>query len=86
MLAGSILFLEADTWYEIELTREGGSKTTIHQKTRKIPTKPTGEATYYVKPGNGGGAGTLDNPYKGISAIRNANPKAGDTYIFLGGT
>ena len=72
MLAGSILFLEANTTYEVRLVLndlDGGSITMNRGvSTNVIPVLPSGGNTYYIEPGNGGGTGSFANPFRGIEA------------------
>lgn len=77
--AGSVLFLNPNTTYEIQTTLtdpDGGSSTIINTvKTNSRPTPPSNPQTIYVVPGNGGGTGTPANPYQGIqTAANNAAP------------
>jgi hypothetical protein len=70
MLAGSIFFLDPGTTYEVELDLadpDGGSTTeTVELTTWEMPHFPKGGKTWHVAPGNGGGAGTADDPFRGI--------------------
>ncbi len=88
MLAGSILFLDAATEYEVKLEftdPDGGSETrTELVSTKAVPSFPVGGSTYHVIPGSGGGDGTPGNPYQGIAAAQ-ANAQAGDTFLLHAG-
>lgn len=88
MLAGSILYLEEDSYYEIELILsdpDGGDRTeTFAIQTKPYPSLPISGNTYYVTPGDGGGSGTLEDPFKGLTMAQNqANP--GDIFLLLSG-
>jgi len=86
--AGSIMFLQEATSYDIQLVLtdpNGGSMTsTLVATTKSIP-QPSNLATKkYVVPGNGGGTGSSVNPFQGIqSAI--ATAQAGDHFILRPG-
>lgn len=88
MMAGSILFLEPSTSYEIKLTLTdsdgGNSSESLEVTTRGTPQIPTGGNTYYVVPGNGGGSGTTSDPFLGIvEAQISAQP--GDVFLLQTG-
>ena len=88
MLAGSILFLEPETSYEVELTLsdpDGGSATeTLTLTTRGVPQRPSAR-TFHVEPGAGGGDGSAGAPFQGIAAAE-AVAQAGDTFLVHAGT
>ncbi len=89
MLAGSILFLEAGTSYDIELSlsdSDGGSSTqTLTLTTRVEPQLPSGGNAYYVSPGSGGGSGSQADPFLGIDAAQ-AVAQPGDIFLLDSGT
>lgn len=70
-LAGSILFLEPDTTYEIAVTLSdpdgGGASQTVSVTTRREPTLPAGGRTLHVAPGSSGGDGSQANPFRGLA-------------------
>ena len=70
--AGSALFLQPNTVYELKLTLMdsdgGGSMIDTSFSTKKFPEPFVEGNLLYVAPGNGGGAGTSANPYLGIQA------------------
>ena len=77
--AGSALFLDPGTTYDLRLTLidpDGGG--TVQNITKQTKTEPPAFYTgtiKYVSPGNGGGTGTLANPYLGLQeAANNAQP------------
>lgn len=84
MFAGSVLFLQPDTTYEVKLDLSdpdgGASSQTLTLKTRPIPSLPKGGRTRHVVPGSGGGDGSAGNPFKGLSAAQ-AAAKAGDIFL-----
>ena len=88
LFAGSVFDLEEDTAYDLRLTlkdADGGQATkTIAAKTWKEPQIPKNGRLRYVVPGNGGGAGTKANPFKGIAAA-DATAKPGDVFVLARG-
>lgn len=86
--AGSVLFLEPNTSYDIECTLTdpdgGGITTTSLVTTKAIPQPNANSNIRYVSPGNGGGSGTLSNPYLGLQAAAN-NAQAGDHFMVAPG-
>lgn len=88
MMAGSILFLEASTTYDLELIlndSDGGTSTQTREiTTRKTPQLPSEGNTYYVSPGNGGGSGSAGDPFLGIETAQSiAEP--GDIFLLNSG-
>ncbi len=88
MLAGSILFLESNTSYEVNLILSdsdgGGDNQTVTVATQKVPAMPMGGSTYHVIPGSGGGDGSVADPFKGINAAQ-SNAVAGDVFLLHAG-
>jgi hypothetical protein len=84
MLAGSILFLEPGTAYEVQLVvtdPDGGQESrTVVVGTRPIPALPRGGRTWHVVPGGGGGDGTATKPFCGLAAAQ-AAAQAGDVIL-----
>jgi len=80
--AGSAMFLEPNTTYNIRLTLSdpdgGGTTTTITASTKAYPTETNNYR--YVAPGSSGGSGTSSNPYRGLQTAAD-NAQAGITYI-----
>jgi len=74
--AGSAMFLEPNTTYDIRLTLtdpDGGN--TITNITASTKTYPVETSNYqYVAPGNGGGNGTSANPYLGLQTLPMEQP------------
>jgi hypothetical protein len=89
MFAGSILFLNPGTTYEVELNLtdpDGGADSrTITVSTKAVPQEPTGGRTFHVIPGTGGGDGSQSNPYQGITAAQ-ANAQPGDIFLLHAGS
>lgn len=88
MLAGSILFLNPDTEYEVRLQfsdTDGGNQTTTELvTTQKKPEFPTTGNTYHVIPGVSGGNGTEGNPFQGMASAQ-AIAQAGDVFLLHAG-
>ena len=72
MFAGSVLFLNPNTAYEVRLTLtdpDGGSdQQTVVVATRSVPVMPASGRSFHVVPGSGGGNGSSANPFRGIAA------------------
>lgn len=89
MLAGSILFLEPATQYELNLVLDdpdgGGESRTITVATEAVPELPTGGRKHYVIPGSGGGSGTVDDPFLGIETAQ-ALGAPGDVFLLGSGS
>lgn len=88
MMAGSIMFLDPGTEYEVRLDYldpDGGSWLyDIQVATRPMPDKPASGNIYYVEPGSGEGDGSLDNSFKGVAAAM-ALAQPGDTFLLKSG-
>jgi hypothetical protein len=89
LLAGSVLLLEPDSEYDLKLTlndSDGGEPVvkTLAARTVAEPVAPTGGPTYYVIPGDGGGRGTKEDPYRGIASCE-GDAKPGDTFLLAPG-
>jgi hypothetical protein len=87
--AGSAMFLEPETRYEIKLTLtdpDGGGTTQTVRATTKKEQQPSEFGTeYYVKPGDGGGSGTMEDPFRGLAiALTEARP--GSVFHLISGT
>jgi hypothetical protein len=89
MLAGSILFLNPNTTYEVKLTLgdpDGGAETrSMTVATLAVPAASTGGRLFHVVPGSGGGDGSSTNPFKGIDAAQPA-AQPGDTFLLHAGS
>jgi hypothetical protein len=88
-LAASAVLLRPDTSYELRATISdpdgGGSATTTTVTTTTEPVASPFGTTRAVVPGNGGGAGTAADPFRGLQAAANAaNP--GDIFEVAAGT
>lgn len=88
MLAGSMLFLEPETAYEVRLELadpDGGSRSeTFTIPTRAVPRLPSGGRTLHVTPGSGGGDGSKEKPFQGLAAAQSA-AKPDGTFLLHGG-
>lgn len=84
LFAGSILFLNPDTPYEVKLDLfdpDGGARTQmVSIRTRPIPRLPTDGRTFHVIPGSGGGDGSENHPFQGLNAAQ-AAARPGDTFL-----
>lgn len=89
LFAGSIIDVPEATEYELRLKLvdpDGGTAERIlRAHTIAEPLAPVGGPMYHVVPGNGGGIGTQDNPFKGIAAAEQ-RARAGDTFLLHAGT
>ena len=87
MLAGSVMFLNPATTYEVRLALsdpDGGSDSrTVTVTTRPVPVAPSGR-TFHVVPGSGGGNGSQFNPFKGVVAAQTV-AQPGDTFLLHAG-
>jgi hypothetical protein len=90
MLAGSLLFLEPATPYEVRLDLadpEGGSTSrTVAIATRPVPKLGAGPRTFHVVPGaeERGGQGTKEDPFRGLKSAQ-AQAKPGDLFLLAPG-
>jgi hypothetical protein len=84
MLAGSVLFLEPGSTYEVRLELrdpDGGASTKVVPiSTRPIPALSEGGRTLHVTSGLGGGKGSPGDPFKGLGAAQ-AQARPGDTVL-----
>jgi hypothetical protein len=84
MFAGSILFLDPDTEYQVKLALsdpDGGEDTRILTiKSRPVPHLSGDGRTLHVAPDEGGGDGSQANPFKGLDAAQ-AMAEPGDTVL-----
>ena len=84
MFAGSILFLEPGAGYEVILDLEdpdGSAETKrFNLRMRDWPRKPARARTRHVIPGDGGGRGTKEDPFRGVAAANEA-ARPGDVML-----
>ena len=84
MLAGSVLFLEPGTLYDVRVSLSdpdgGADSRMVAVATRALPTLPLGGRTFHVVPGTGGGQGSSSDPFKGIAAAQ-AVAQPGDVFL-----
>jgi len=73
--AGSAMHLMPNTAYELRITLSdadgGGEVIETETATKKFPTEEQSDNILYVVPGNGGGDGSVGNPYQGIQTAAN---------------
>jgi hypothetical protein len=85
----SAMFLDQGTMYDLRLTLtdpDGGDSTqTVTGTTRTLATPDASGRQLYVTPGNGGGTGTLADPFRGLQMAADAS-QAGDTFTVAAGT
>ncbi|MEA2709710.1 MAG: hypothetical protein QOF78_2311 [Phycisphaerales bacterium] len=83
LFAGSVVMLEPKTKYEIKLTLSDPDGATVSKTLSSAtvgePIAPAGPMLHVV-PGDGGGSGKANDPYKGLAAAEK-NAKAGDTFL-----
>lgn len=88
LFAGSLLYLESGTDYQVEITIEdpdgGGIKEVFNERTWSEPVAPAPKRTLHVAPGDGGGSGTRADPFRGLEAVSQARP--GDLFLLHPGT
>lgn len=89
LFAGSILLLDPDTEYEIKLKLhdpDGGDvEKTLKSRTIGEPAVAKDAPVKHVAPGNGGGDGSAENPFKGLDEAQKA-AKPGDLMLVHAGT
>ena len=89
LLAGSIFDLAPGTEYEVRLRLKdpdgGEAEQVVTARTREAPDAAGTGRTLYVVPGEGGGAGTKEDPLEGLSAA-DAAAQPGDTILLQEGT
>ena len=89
MLAGSILFLNPNTAYDVRLTLadpDGGAAVqTAAVTTRRVPAMPVAGRTFHVVPGSGGGDGSSANPFRGVTAAE-VVAQPGDIFLVHAGS
>ena len=88
LFAGSILLLDPDTAYDLRLTLRGPDGDPVQKllKAHTIaePVAPANMIERHVIPGNGGGSGTRDDPFRGLKAA-NAAARPGDRMLLHAG-
>ena len=84
MFAGSVMFLEPGSAYEVKLDvadPDGGdTQETVAIATRAIPGVPEGGRTFHVMPGANGGEGSKEKPF-GNMAVAQSAAKPGDVFL-----
>jgi len=89
MFAGSVVALAPQTDYEVKLALKdpdgGDAERTVAMRTIGEPVEPPGMRVRHVTPGDGGGAGTEADPFRGLpAAVAAAEP--GDILLLRAGT
>jgi hypothetical protein len=88
MVAGSLMFLKPGTEYEFKLELAdpdgGGEIRSVKLRTRPAPALAPVGRTFHVVPGEGGGAGTKEDPFKGLAAAK-SGLLPGDTVLLGSG-
>ncbi len=89
LYAGSIFNLAADTNYEVKLILDDPDMELAQEvftvRTYKEPMPTNAIREIHAIPGNGGGSGTLIDPFRGLNEI-NSNARAGDHILLHEGT
>lgn len=89
MFAGSVLFLEPGTTYEVKLDLSdpdgGGTQKIFSIATRAVPTPPKAGRTFHVAPGAGSGDGSAEKPFPNLVAAQSA-ARPGDTFLLHRGS
>jgi len=89
LFAGSVLMLEPGTEYELHLVLidpDGGNvEKTLSAKTASEPAVPEKLTTFHIAPGEGGGTGSAQDPFKGLNAALGV-AKPGTLFLVHTGT
>lgn len=84
LFAGSVVLLAPDTEYELRLRLfdpDGGeAERRLPARTLAEPVVPPAAPIFHVVPGDGGGTGTAEDPYRGLAAAQ-AHAKPGDLFL-----
>jgi Right handed beta helix region len=88
LFAGSLLFLQPDTEYEVRLSLSdpdgGPTERVLRARTIAEPQVSAQAPRYHVVPGGGGGSGTQADPYRGLAEAQ-AHAKAADVFLLHAG-
>lgn len=88
LFAGSVLFLQSDTAYELRLRLSdpdgGKAEKTLTARTSVEPQIAASAPRRHVIPGSGGGSGSAADPFKGLAAAQ-AAAKPGDVFLVHAG-
>ena len=89
LFAGSVLLLAPETDYELKLTladADGGNhESLLKARTIGEPTAPEDATVFHVVPGNGGGDGTANDPFRGLQFAQ-AHAAPGTIFLLHAGT
>ena len=88
LFAGSVLFLEPGTGYELRLTLSdpdgGRAERILRANTISEPAAAPDARRRHVAPGDGGGSGTVADPFRGLASAQKA-AKPGDLFLLHAG-
>jgi hypothetical protein len=88
LFAGSVLFLEPATEYDLRLTLSdpdgGKAEQVLRSRTISEPRVSPDAPRRHVVPGDGGGSGSEADPFRGLATAHNA-AKAGDVFLLHAG-
>ena len=88
LFAGSVLLLRPGAEYEVRLVLadpDGGNREAVLKaRTRTEPSAPPDAVVKHVIPGDGGGSGTAEAPFRGLAGAQ-ANAKPGDLFLLHAG-
>ncbi|MCS6862135.1 MAG: right-handed parallel beta-helix repeat-containing protein, partial [Abditibacteriales bacterium] len=88
LFAGSVVMLTPNTEYELKLTLidpDGGrAEKRLKARTMAEPVAPPNAPQYHVVPGDGGGTGTRNDPFRGLAAAQ-AHAQPGDVFLLHAG-
>ncbi len=84
LFAGSVMLLQPDTDYELRLALSdpdgGTAERVLTCGTMAEPSAAANAPQYHVTPGDGGGSGSEDDPYRGLEAAQ-ARARPGDVFL-----
>ena len=88
LFAGSLVMLAPGADYEVRLSLadpDGGARQAVLKaRTRVEPVAPADAVVKHVVPGEGGGAGTAGDPFRGLAEAQ-AGARAGDVFLLHAG-
>jgi hypothetical protein len=89
LFAGSVVSLDPGTDYEVKLNlvKPAGAGREVLLKARTLiePVAPNDAVVFHVVPGNGGGAGTEADPFRGLQSAQ-SNARPGAVFLLRAGT
>jgi hypothetical protein len=88
LFAGSLISLEPDSAYEVKLNMidpdGGGREVLLTARTLAEPKEPGDAVIFHVIPGNGGGAGSEADPFRGLQAAQ-SHARPGTVFLLRAG-